>query len=50
MTAFSQAVEIGGRSCKHEDSDFGETRAKEEIWEDFDAFSQAAHRARAAAG
>jgi hypothetical protein len=32
-----------------EDSDFGETRAKEEIREDFDAFSEAAHRARAAA-
>jgi cytochrome c556 len=25
-----------------EDSDFGETRAREEIWEDFDAFSEAA--------
>ena len=50
MTAFPQAVEIGGRSCKHEDSDFGETHAKEEIWEDFDAFSEAVHRARAAAG
>ena len=33
-----------------EDSDFGETRAKEEIRENFDAFNEAAHRARAAAG
>jgi cytochrome c556 len=33
-----------------EDSDFGETRAKEEIWEDFDAFSEAARRVRTAAG
>ena len=32
-----------------EDSDFGETRAKEEIWEDFDAFSEAARRVRTAA-
>ena len=33
-----------------EDSDFGETRAKEEIWEDFDVFSEAARRVRTAAG
>lgn len=33
-----------------EDSDFGETRAKEEIWEDFDAFNDAARRAHTAAG
>ena len=33
-----------------EDSDFGETRAKEAVWEDSDAFSKAARRARTAAG
>ena len=33
-----------------EDSDFGETRAKEEIWEDFDVFSEAARRVQTAAG
>ena len=33
-----------------EDSDFGETRAKEAVWEDFDTFSEAARRARTAAG